>query len=272
MHLQLVGEQLQSCGMQCVMFNSTDSLREFIQVKSNQQNIEWLFFDDSSFDDSQIHQMDQLLSSNKASQIKRFCQLNTQNNTTNVESAYAASQIKSEWHRVSKPLTYEKLLKVLTPAQTQQEKITEQPSSNSANSASKVLTSSQIDNKRILVVEDHAINRMVAKGLLAKLGHRAEFANDGLEALDTLEKNQEFDLILMDIQMPNLNGIDATRQIRQRWPEFNVPILALTANVMKGNEVEYFDAGMDDFIAKPIQVEKLQQAITKWCTPAEAAT
>lgn len=264
-HLQLVGEQLQSCGMQCVMFSSINCLQEFSKIENNRRDAEWLFFDDSNFDESQVEWLDKLLSSPEISQIKFFCQLNTQNNVINVASSYTASRTKPEWHRVTKPLTYEKLLKVLKSTQVQQEKITVQSDSDIANNTSTALANNEADSKRILVVEDHAINRMVAKGLLAKLGHHTHFAHDGIEALNILENNKKFDMILMDIQMPNMNGIDATRQIRQRWPEFNVPILALTANVMKGNEVEYFDAGMNDFIAKPIQVEKLQHSIAKWC-------
>ncbi len=275
LHIQLIGEQLQSCGMQCVMFHSVQALQESIQNSSKQQNIEWLFFDDRSFSNDQIKQLDHLLSSSEASQIKFICQFNAQNDAASLDNLYSARHSRPDWYKISKPLTYEKLLKTLSSTQSQQakndkEQTNRQYSQSDLNPAEPSSTSEQnagVDSKRILVVEDHAINRMVAKGLLTKLGHQADFAHDGQEALDLLENNKAFDLILMDIQMPNMNGIDATRQIRQRWPEFNVPILALTANVMKGNEVEYFDAGMNDYVAKPIQVEQLQQSIIKWCRP-----
>lgn len=125
---------------------------------------------------------------------------------------------------------------------------------------------------RILVVEDHAINRMVAKGMLQKIGHQPVFANDGFEALEWLtEHRNEVDLILMDIQMPGMSGIETTRRIKADWPDLKIPILALTANAMKGDEVAYFEAGMDEYLTKPIQMEKLQQTIDHWC-PLTAAS
>ncbi len=124
----------------------------------------------------------------------------------------------------------------------------------------------------ILVVEDHGINRMVAKGMLKKLGHETVFAHDGYEALKLLEERRgDFDLIFMDIQMPGISGIETTRRIKANWPEMTTPIIALTANAMKGDETEYFQVGMVEYLTKPIQVDVLREAINKWC-PVAAQT
>ena len=108
---------------------------------------------------------------------------------------------------------------------------------------------------------------MVARGMLHKLGYRVTLAEDGLQALE-LVRNQDFDLVLMDIQMPGMNGMDATRIIRREFPDRKLPILALTANAMKGDEQEYLSAGMDACLTKPIQLNILAETLREWCPVA----
>ena len=96
----------------------------------------------------------------------------------------------------------------------------------------------------ILVVEDNPINQMVAQGLLNKLGYQVTLVDNGFKALEILE-NQQFAIILMDIQMPGMSGMETTEKIRSRWPELTTPIIALTANAMKDDEVLYLEAGMN---------------------------
>ncbi len=282
LHRQLIGEQLQSCGVQCVMLDSVPALQQALAGDS--QQADWLFFDDSPLDDTQAQQLVQLLSVQYPARINRVCQLH--NPYPAPENRYPAS---AQWHKVCKPLTYEKLLTLFNPVnQSAADTLPVKPDSSPIHTQAAAKNSvgagnqskqsppppgpSEATAKRILVVEDHAINRMVAKGLLGKLGHSTQFAHDGQEAVTLLETDKTFDLILMDIQMPIMNGIEATQQIRQRWPTFEVPILALTANVMKGNELSYLQAGMNDFIAKPIQIKQLEQIIDKWCAPATAVS
>ncbi len=118
--------------------------------------------------------------------------------------------------------------------------------------------------KSILLAEDSLINQRLAIGLLKKWGHRVTVANDGREAVD-LSARETFDLILMDVQMPELDGLDATRLIRRReeTTREHLPILAMTAHAMKGDRELCLEAGMDDYLMKPIRAEQLFQAIEK---------
>jgi PAS domain S-box-containing protein len=114
---------------------------------------------------------------------------------------------------------------------------------------------------RILLAEDNAVNQKVALALLDRLGYRADVAWDGLEALEALER-QPYDVVLMDIQMPELDGLDASRRICERWPPGVRPrIIAITANVRPEDREACFSAGMDDYLAKPIRPDELARAL-----------
>ena len=114
---------------------------------------------------------------------------------------------------------------------------------------------------RILLAEDNAVNQKVALRLLERLGHRADVASDGLEALEALER-QPYDVVLMDVQMPELDGLDASRRICERWPPGARPrIIAITANVRPEDREACFSAGMDDYLAKPIRPDELARAL-----------
>ena len=108
----------------------------------------------------------------------------------------------------------------------------------------------------ILVVEDNPVNQKVARHLLARFGFRADVAATGLEALSALEQRW-YDLVLMDVQMPEMDGLEATQEIRRRWPERPLRIVAMTANVAAEDVRRCNEAGMDGFLAKPIVVEDL---------------
>ena len=115
---------------------------------------------------------------------------------------------------------------------------------------------------RILVVEDNPINQKVAAHILQKYGNTVILANDGKEALEAFKK-EEFDLILMDVQMPVMDGFQATAAIRkvERSTGKHIPIIALTAHTMKGDRKKCLDAGMDDYVSKPIKPDVLFQTI-----------
>jgi CheY-like chemotaxis protein len=115
----------------------------------------------------------------------------------------------------------------------------------------------------ILVVEDHKINQMVAKGMLKKLGYSIRLAENGFQALELLQQ-QEFALVLMDIQMPGMNGVETTQYIRTQLNKTELPIIALTANAMKGDEQTYLAAGMNACLTKPIQLEDLSKTLIEW--------
>ncbi len=116
----------------------------------------------------------------------------------------------------------------------------------------------------ILVIEDNAVNQEVALGMLDKIGFKAEVADNGQEGLDRLEEN-EFDLVLMDCQMPVLDGYAATRALRQReTPENRIPVIALTANAMTGDAEKCISAGMDDYLSKPFEANVLEEKLALW--------
>ena len=115
---------------------------------------------------------------------------------------------------------------------------------------------------RILIAEDHEVNQMLAEMLLNRLGYQPRLVNNGQEALKILEQ-QDFDVILMDVQMPEMDGLEATRVIREN-PRLTQPIIiAMTANAMKEDREICLQAGMDDYISKPIKIELLVGALEK---------
>ena len=121
---------------------------------------------------------------------------------------------------------------------------------------------------RILLVEDNSTNQKVALAMLEKLGPRAEVAANGLEAVQALARSR-YDLVLMDCQMPEMDGFSATRMVRSGTAgaiDPRVPIIAMTANAQQGDKQRCLDAGMDDYIAKPVQLKDLAAAIGRWMT------
>jgi PAS domain S-box-containing protein len=114
---------------------------------------------------------------------------------------------------------------------------------------------------RILLTEDNVVNQKVALQILRKLGYEADVAANGLEALDALRR-QPYDLILMDVQMPEMDGLETARQIRQTLPLEQQPrIIAMTANAMQGDRAMCLAAGMDDYISKPMRVQELSAVL-----------
>ena len=127
---------------------------------------------------------------------------------------------------------------------------------------------------RILLAEDNVVNQKVAARVLERRGHRITLANNGAEAV-TLFARDKFDLILMDIQMPEMNGYEATTAIRdrERTTGAHIPIIALTAHAMTGDRDRCLAAGMDDYISKPIHLEELLQKVEQFSpstTPSPA--
>lgn len=120
---------------------------------------------------------------------------------------------------------------------------------------------------RILIAEDNSVNQKVAIGILAKLGLRADVVANGQEVLQALER-QHYDIILMDVQMPEMDGIEATKVIRKRWQGEREPyIIALTANATLQDREKCLAAGMDSYVSKPIKIEHLEAAILQRVTP-----
>jgi CheY-like chemotaxis protein len=115
----------------------------------------------------------------------------------------------------------------------------------------------------ILLVEDNTVNQKVATRLLERLGYRADTVGNGLEGLVAISA-RHYDLILMDVQMPEMDGFEATRAIRHRLPPERQPIIiAVTANALKGDRKRCLDAGMNDYISKPIKLDEIRDAIRR---------
>jgi PAS domain S-box-containing protein len=121
---------------------------------------------------------------------------------------------------------------------------------------------------RVLLAEDNLVNQRLAVRILEKHHHQVTVANNGQEAVDILDRDgmDAFDVILMDVQMPVIGGFEATSMIRQRESETGsrIPILAMTANAMKGDREKCLEAGMDDYISKPVDVARLLSLLEKW--------
>jgi len=115
---------------------------------------------------------------------------------------------------------------------------------------------------KILLAEDNAVNQKLALRLLEQMGYRADVASNGLEAVESVAR-QKYDVILMDVQMPEMDGLEATRQIIVRWPEKHPRIIGLTANALEGDREKCLAAGMADYISKPIRVQELVEALER---------
>ena len=117
---------------------------------------------------------------------------------------------------------------------------------------------------RLLLADDNPINQKVGLSVLHKLGYRADLANNGLEVLKALEQ-KAYDILFLDVQMPEMDGLEAARQICQRWPAEKRPrIIAMTGNALMGDREKCLQAGMDDYISKPVRIGELQSALERW--------
>jgi len=115
---------------------------------------------------------------------------------------------------------------------------------------------------RILLADDHLVNQKVALQILQRMGYRADVAGNGLEVIEALRR-QPYDVVLMDVQMPEMDGLEASRLICQEWGDTDRPIVvAMTANAMQGDREECMAAGMDDYLSKPIEIEELVRVLS----------
>jgi len=128
-------------------------------------------------------------------------------------------------------------------------------------------------NSKILIVEDNRINQAVLLGILSNLGLSADIASNGKEALECLLSAQgesAYQLLIMDCQMPEMDGYQATKAIRSAKAGLHyidVPIIAMTANAMKGDKEKCLDSGMNDYLTKPIDIKRLTESMTRWLHP-----
>ncbi len=166
--------------------------------------------------------------------------------------------------QLAKPVKASQLYNALVKALTEQ---TAAPDAGEAAPDAARRTSSTL---RILLAEDNTVNQKVALRLLEQLGYRADVVSNGLDALEALER-QAYDAVLMDVQMPELDGLDASRRIHERWGGDERPrIIAMTANALPEDREACFAAGMDDYVAKPIRLPELAEALGRVGAVAES--
>ncbi len=127
----------------------------------------------------------------------------------------------------------------------------------------KIKLNDLVKNKKALLVEDNIINQKIAQKMLSSIGLKTDIAVNGQEAIDIIDNDDtEFDLIFMDVQMPVLNGLDATTKLREM--NVNTPIIAMTANALKGDKEICINAGMNDYIGKPVKMNDFEDVLLKW--------
>jgi CheY-like chemotaxis protein len=171
-----------------------------------------------------------------------------------VALTFPNQKIKSEFYTgfLIKPIRQSDLFNVLKAALASQ---------STAIIKDQVTESCAQRKLRVLLAEDNDSNRKVIISMLKRLGHQAQAATNGREALQALEC-QPYDLVLMDVRMPEMDGLEATRFIRQRWSN-EIKIIAITAHALKGDRERCLEAGMDDYISKPVKIEELKNMLEK---------
>ena len=162
---------------------------------------------------------------------------------------------------LTKPVSGHRLLEALKTAAGSS------PGSAGPEEAAEVLPTTPA---HLLVVEDDPVNQLVAGRMLESIGHTFDVAGDGRAALEALPK-ADYAAVLMDVQMPDMDGHEATAEIRRREREAgdgrHIPILAMTANAMQGDRERALEAGMDDYVSKPVKLDELRDALARWTSP-----
>jgi PAS domain S-box-containing protein len=162
-----------------------------------------------------------------------------------------------------KPIKPSQLYDALLALFAEQKEIQLQPSRTEGAATSFDAGLGQRLPLHILLAEDNTVNQKLALRLLERMGYRADVAGNGIEALEALQR-QHYDVILMDVQMPEMDGLEASRTISEDWPaELRPHIVAMTANAMQGDREECLAAGMDDYLTKPIQITALREALER---------
>ncbi len=233
---------------------------ELKRLNSN-PNIHNIWLDIDSMDNTLIHTINKL-NKNKVTIVTSF------KNRKKIENLNINSN-----RVIYKPVTPTKIVNAINAIDIDENNIIEDNKIKKDNIQDSIATPFNIIqfNGRILVAEDNIINQKLIKQILIKYGIEVELANNGLEAFDKV-KNNKYDLILMDIQMPVMDGIEATNEILNYEKEENLkhtPIVALTANALKGDRERFMNNGLDDYLAKPIDNNELLFILKKFLTQVD---
>nr|WP_305908183.1 hybrid sensor histidine kinase/response regulator [Methylomarinum sp. Ch1-1]MDP4520995.1 response regulator [Methylomarinum sp. Ch1-1] len=180
------------------------------------------------------------------------------------EAYYAADDVKIDGF-LHKPATSSTLLETILLAMGREVDVESRRHGRKAEAAAEI---AKLRGAKVLLVEDNESNQELALELLSSHGMHVELAGDGQQALDMLQQ-QPFDGVLMDCQMPVMDGYTATRRLRRQQRFKDLPILAMTANAMAGDREKVIEAGMNDHISKPINVYEMFHTMAKWIKPAQ---
>jgi CheY-like chemotaxis protein len=124
---------------------------------------------------------------------------------------------------------------------------------------------------RILLADDNPVNLKVGRAYLEKMGYRVGLVSNGLEVIQSLEL-QPYDIVFLDVQMPEMDGYETSRLIRRRWKDERPTLIAMTGNVMEGDREKCLAAGMDDYISKPVRAKELEGILVRWGKRRETTT
>ena len=265
-HLQLLDRYLQAWEMKSLLI-SEFTPKEFAQLAEGRKinEFEWVFLDLQEYNDLPIivQQIKELPQYSNKTKIIYICEPYSRADQENISDLVNGL---FRW-----PLRLSEMTKLMRDLVSGHKQGTIDGSR--LNTKPLNLRQENRENYSILLVEDNITNQKLANGQLKKLGYDVLIAQNGVEALQKIfEDPAPVDLVLMDCQMPVMDGFEATRQIRERHSAagFHLPIIAMTANAMKGDREMCFEAGMDDYISKPVTLQNLQKLINQYLNPGQS--
>ncbi len=248
----LLVRYLEGWGARCVPIAGGDELEEVMSKPEEERGFDMLVLDDRMPDFDAKAFLNRLKKRTTGPAIDQVILMTSLERVLGLRTLLAAGI-----QYVSKPIRVERLFHALAVARGFEDEGDGQRGSE--------LSQPKGERIRVLVVEDNVVNQRVTSSMLQRWGHVCEVAANGQEALEALDA-REFDLVLMDCQMPEMDGFEATRRIREKEQETgaHVPIVAMTANALPGDRTACLDAGMDDYVTKPVKSARIQEVVEAW--------
>lgn len=249
------------------IYSVTEAIKRLNHCAQSDSSYDYLLINDSPDEDNIFNTIKQIRSQRGMENLKIIITTSPRNYKSIQESA-ENNHIKLD-HILLKPVTVEKLLNSIQIISREIPQPPEPEAQNTLWQASPQQIA-LISGAQILLVEDIDINRELACEILHNWGLQITTANNGREAINHL-KNSQYDVILMDIQMPEVDGFEATRIIREQLHMTQIPIIAMTALAMTGDKDKLLGAGMNDYISKPIKIKNLFGTLIKWINPKQVS-
>ena len=253
-HQELFGEWIHRFGgTVCTTCTLSEALEKLHESGGRAKNVDFVFVDAHVMVDSGSKSLQELMA--QLSETTRLMVMH--DSTTQLQKANLCQQVELA-HEFLKPLNYAEVLSVIYKLYGLEKDhgMLDEGAVEVGLKAPRSL--------RVLVAEDSVVNQKLAVAMLHKLGHEVVLANHGKEALAAIEV-QEFDVVLMDIQMPEMDGFETVRRLRNSEIDGRIPVIALTANAMRGDRDACMEAGMDSYLSKPIRLQKLADVINEVC-------